>query len=524
MNLPNAERPFLNAVRCIADIPRYHARHTPDAVALRFGDRQTTYRELDDFSNRVANGLIAHGVGPGDRVAVLDKNCDSFFEIYFGATKAGAVLVPINYRLVAAEIAFVINDARAKIVFVDDSFVPVIAEIHDQLHAVDLIVMTNDSFSSWRDSQSGKDPGLEGAQDEVCMQLYTSGTTGLPKGVELTNHNFLSSVPGLLEAAGNLTSDDTFLVVVPLFHVAGVGSATVTLLAGLKTVIAREFTPAGFLAAVSRERITVTLLVPAMIKATLADESIEHADLSSLRIVCYGASPIAADLLRSAMDRFRHSGFVQFYGMTETTGAIVALSPQDHKRADSEIMASCGRGILGVEIRVVDESGNSCGPRQVGEIVCRTAQNMKGYWKRPADTAAAKKGDWLHTGDVGYFDESGYLYIRDRLKDVIISGGENIFSAEIESVILRHPDVVDVAVLGVPDERWGEAVKALVVLKDDAQAEAADLLRHARAQLAAYKIPKSIDFVSVLPRGAAGKILKRELREKYWQGHERRIN
>jgi acyl-CoA synthetase (AMP-forming)/AMP-acid ligase II len=187
-------------------------------------------------------------------------------------------------------------------------------------------------------------------------------------------------------------------------------------------------------------------------------------------------------------------------------------------------MASCGRGILGVEIRVVDESGNNCGPRQVGEIVCLTAQNMKGYWTRPADTTAVKKGDWLHTGDVGYFDESGYLYIRDRLKDVIISGGENIFSAEIESVILRHPAVADVAVLGVPDERWGEAVKALVVLKDDARAEAADLLRYARAQLAAYKIPKSIDFVSVLPRDAAGKILKRELREKYWQGHERRIN
>ncbi|WP_042002033.1 fatty acid--CoA ligase [Streptomyces sp. AcH 505] len=511
-------------IKLLADISRYHADLAPDAVALSFDGRETTYAGLDLASNQVANGLIAAGVGPSARVAILDRNSDRFFEIWFGAAKANAVLVPVNARLAAPEIAFVLQDALVEVLFIGASFLETLGKIRNQLTSVRDVIVINDSYAAWRDAQAGRDPRLAARGDDVCVQLYTSGTTGHPKGVELTNDNFMIGMPNTLDVWGAWAASDVLLLAMPLFHIAGCGVGMLGLLVGLKTIVAREFVPAHVIETIQRERTTVAFLVPAMISALLADEQIERADLSSLRRIVYGASPIPLELLRSAVRVFRHTGFVQIYGLTETTGMISALSPEDHLNLSSNVMTSCGRSVAGVELRIVGADGSPLPPRRVGEITCRTIKNMKGYWKRAKDTARTIKAGWLHTGDAGYLDESGYLYIHDRVKDMIVSGGENIYPAEIENALYGHPDIADIAVIGVPDERWGEAVKALVVLKQGCLANVADILGYARERLAGYKIPKSVEFIDTLPRNPSGKILKRELRERYWRGHERRVN
>lgn len=511
-------------IESLADIPRYHATLTPHAAALSFEGRETTYGGLDDTSNQVANGLIAAGLKPTGRIAILDKNSDTFFSVLFGAAKANAVLVPINARLAAPEIAFVINDAGAEVLFVGEEFLETLAKIREELVTIQKVIVLDASYTAWRDAQTILDPGVVSQPDDVCIQMYTSGTTGHPKGVQLTHRNFSLTSPKVFDLWGDWTPNDTLLITMPQFHIAGGGTGILGLLAGLKVIVLREFVPSQVLEAIQRDRITATFLVPAMILVLLSEKNIDQIDLSSLRRVIYGASPIPIDLLKSALRIFKRTGFVQVYGLTETSGVITALMPEDHSRADSEVMKSCGRPIDGVELRIVDASGAPLPPREVGEVVCRTIRNMKGYWNRHDDTARTLKGEWLHTGDAGYLDESGYLYIHDRIKDMIVSGGENIYPAEIESALFGHPDIADIAVIGVPDERWGEAVKALVVLTPHAAPNADSILHYARERLAGYKIPKSIEFLPDLPRNPSGKVLKRKLRERYWQGHDRRVN
>lgn len=511
-------------VETLADIVRYHAARTPNAVALSFEGRETTYGGLDATSNQVANGLIAAGVEPTGRVAILDKNSDMFFSVLLGAAKANAVTVPVNARLAAPEIAFVINDAGVEVLFVGESFLETINSIRNQLITTRKVIVLDASYTAWRDAQSSHDPGLVLQPDDVCIQMYTSGTTGHPKGVQLTHRNFSLTSPKVFDLWGDWSPGDTLLITMPLFHIAGSGTGVLGLLAGVKIIILREFVPSLVLDAIQRHRVTATFLVPAMILVLLSEKNIDQVDLSSLRRVIYGASPIPIDLLKNALRVFKRTGFVQVYGLTETSGVITALLPEDHSRVDSEVMKSCGRSIDGVELRIVDALGASLPPREVGEVVCRTTRNMKGYWNRQEDTAKTLRGEWLHTGDAGYLDENGYLYIHDRIKDMIVSGGENIYPAEIESVLFGHPDVADIAVIGVPDERWGEAVKALVVPMQNAVADADSILRYARERLAGYKIPKSIEFLSEMPRNPSGKVLKRKLRERYWQGRDRRVN
>jgi long-chain acyl-CoA synthetase len=292
---------------------------------------------------------------------------------------------------------------------------------------------------------------------------------------------------------------------------------------GAQNVLLREVVPQQILDAIGRYRVTKACFVPAVILFLIQCPGIRDADLSSLQLIIYGASPIPTALLRSALEVFRCK-FAQVYGLTETTAAITCLPPEEHADPDSERLLSCGRALDGVEIRVVGPTGESLPPRQVGEIVCRTALVMKGYWNLPDETAKAFDGGWFHTGDAGYLDEAGYLYIYDRVKDMIISGSENVYPAEVESALYGHPAIADVAVIGVPDERWGEAVKAIIVLKPDRQATEVEILAYARERIAGYKLPKSIDFVDALPRTPSGKILKYELRESYWQGEKRRVH
>jgi acyl-CoA synthetase (AMP-forming)/AMP-acid ligase II len=505
----------------LVDIPRYHVARTPDATALVHNGRETRYVDLDRLSNRVANGLAAFGIGAKSRVAILDKNSDLFFQILFGAAKINAVLVPINARLAPPEILFALNDAQAEVIFVGQPFVQVIEAICHQLTSIRKVIVLATDFAAWRDGQDATDPAVAVDIDDVVLQLYTSGTTGYPKGVQLTHRNFTSQARDECRA---WSPDEVMLLTLPLFHIAGCGMGIHGLLSGLKIIIAREFVASEILQMIERDRVTVAFLVPAMLLALVAERRVEQHDLSSLKQILYGASPIPLELLKRALSVFKYSGFFQVYGLTETTGIITILRSQDHFSARTEIMKSCGRAVAGVEVRVIDDKGMPVGANRVGEIICRSSQNMKGYWRRPQDTAVTIRDQWLFTGDAGYLDDEGYLYIQDRIKDMIVSGGENVYPAEIESALFGHPDIADVAVIGVPDEKWGEAVKALLVLKEGRVADDAGILQYARERLAGYKVPKTVEFVDELPRNPSGKILKRALREQYWKGYERRVN
>jgi acyl-CoA synthetase (AMP-forming)/AMP-acid ligase II len=511
------------AVATLAEIIRHQAAARPAAPALTFADRDTSYAELDRRSSRVANGLIAAGIEPQSRIALIDKNHDSFYEIWFGAAKANAVLVPVNWRLAPPEIAFVINDCGAEMLFVGADFLDTVAAIRDRLPRVRAVIVTDGDYPDWRDRHPDADPALPAAGDDVCVQMYTSGTTGLPKGAQLTNANVLAELA--VVTRGDWAAwgpEDTSLVVMPLFHIAGSAYGLFGLYNGARNVLLREVVPQHILEAIGRYRVTKLLLVPAAILFVLECPAITAADLSSLQLLIYGASPIPTQLLRRAIAVFK-CRFAQAYGATETTAAITILEPDDHRDLDSERLQSCGRPLPGVEIRIVGPAGDDLPPRQVGEIVCRSPLVMKGYWNQPEATARAMDGAWFRTGDAGYRDEDGYLYIYDRVKDMIVSGGENIYPAEVESALYGHPAIADVAVIGVPDMRWGEAVKAIVVPKPGECPSEADIIAYARGSIAGYKLPKSVEFAEVLPRNASGKILKRQLRERYWQGAARQV-
>ena len=521
-------------IRTFADVPRFHARERGDAVALIEGDREITYGELDRASTACAAALIAEGVKPGGRVGVLDKNAADYFVLLFGAAKAGAVLVPVNWRLAAPEITFILDDAEAEVLFVGPDFVDALGYFGKDLKTVRKTVVMGAAAGGWpgfRDwlapFDNAEDPKAESAEKDIVLQMYTSGTTGHPKGVMLSHFNFLGNVP-LREAEADewatWSPDDVAQVAMPLFHIGGTGSAFLGVYAGSKLVITREFDPGLVLKQIEQYKIAKVFYVPAVLLFLLQHPASATTDFSSLKYILYGASPIPLDLLRKSMDVFK-CGFVQLYGMTENCGLCTYLPAEDHDPAGNERMRGAGKPQVGVEIKVVDGEGNTLPPRQVGEICARSLSVMAGYWKREDATAKTIDGDgWLHTGDAGYVDEDGYLYIYDRVKDMIVSGGENIYPAEIESALFGHPDIADVAVIGVPDDKWGEAVKAVVVAKPDARATAEDIIAFARTRIAGYKVPRSVDFVDYLPRNASGKLLKRELREPYWEGRERRVN
>ncbi|SKA15181.1 fatty-acyl-CoA synthase [Enhydrobacter aerosaccus] len=512
----------------LADIVRTHAIGQGAAVALVHDGRPTTYGHLHQASNRVAQGLIAEGIRPQSRVAHLDKSSDLFFDLLFGVSKVGAVMVSVNWRLAAPEVLHIVNDADAEILFVGEEFFPVIDEIRDQLRSVREIVALSgvhpgwEPFARWRDRHPNIDPQHPAKASDTAVQFYTSGTTGLPKGAELTNSNF-ASMFRYWSRSWQLEPGRRSIVCLPMFHIGGAGWGMAGLYAGATNYVVREFVPAQILDIIQSHRIEVALFVPAMILFLLQAPQVRETDLSSLQLIVYGAAPIPAELLKQAMAVFG-CGFQQVYGLTETTGAITLLPTEDHDPSNAKKLLSCGYAQKEVELRIIGDDGRDLPPGEVGEIAVRSPQVMGGYWKLPDATARAVKGDWFLTGDAGYLDDEGYLYIYDRVKDMIVSGGENIYPAEVESALFGHPAVADVAVIGVPDERWGEAVKAVVVTKPGSVVTAAELIDWARSRIAGYKLPKSIDFIDALPRNPTGKILKRELRKAYWSDRTRQVN
>jgi long-chain acyl-CoA synthetase len=375
------------------------------------------------------------------------------------------------------------------------------------------------------DAHDAVDPGVESRGSDVALQLYTSGTTGLPKGVMLTNDNFFGGMMRVAESWG-FDRDSVNLAVMPMFHIAGCGWALVGLTYGARTVLFHDVDPPRILQSIPEFGVTEALFVPAVIQVLLMTPGVADVDYSTLRAIVYGASPITDSVLVRAMDVFGCQ-FVQAYGLTETTGGIIQLDPEDHDPLGRpHLLRSCGKPFSWVEVRVVDPAtGDDVADGDIGEIWTRSAHNMAGYWGNEAATRAAIDPDgWFKTGDAGYRDAGGYIYLHDRLKDMIVSGGENIYPAEIENALAKHPDVADVAVVGVPDEHWGESVKAVVVRREGSALTDRELIVFAREHLGGYKLPKSIDFADALPRNPSGKLLKREIRAPYWEGHDRQIH
>jgi acyl-CoA synthetase (AMP-forming)/AMP-acid ligase II len=516
-------------LKTVADISRIHAADRPNAAALDYNERETTYAALDMRANQVAQGLIGLGQKPGARVGYLGKNVDRYFEVLLGAFKARAVIVGVNWRLAVPEIAYVLNDAGCEVLFVAREFYPAVEKALPDCPKLKTIIAMDGghatwrSYEEWRDAQPARDPHIPIADDDDVIQLYTSGTTGHPKGVMLTNANYLAIFKISNELAfGDYNASDTVLIAMPFFHVAGVNIGLLSLAQGARGVVLGDIDPQRILALIETKRINHAFLVPAVILLLMQQPNARETDFSSLRTVSYGASPIAEELLRIAKS-VMGCQFVQLYGLTETTGGGTCLRPEDHDPALGKLR-SCGRPSPGHEVRVIDAAGRALGPKEVGEIQIRAADVMKGYWNKPEASAKALEGGWFRTGDAGYFDEDGYLYIHDRVKDMIVSGGENIYPAEVENAIFGHPAVADVAVIGVPDEKWGEAVKAIVVRKPGVAVSASELMAYARGRIAGYKLPKSVDFVDALPRNPTGKILRRELRAPYWEGRSRQVN
>lgn len=517
-------------ISSLADIVRAHAAERPDHLALIQDDRRVTWAELYERSRRVAAGLATAGVGDQDRVAFLDKNGIEHFDVFFGSALLNAVAVDVNWRLAAPEVEYIVNDAMAKVLIVGPDFVPVLDAIADNLTTVTTILVIGgheryQDFDAWRDAQDPIDPMAPSGDDDVAFQLYSSGTTGRPKGVMLANRNFFGLLP-LAKEIWELTPESVNLVAMPLFHIGGGGWATAGMYEGCTSVILRELDPAQLVSLVSELGVTHAFLVPVALQFMLMVPGVEDADFSSLEVIVYGASPISEEVLAKSVEVFGCK-FWQAYGLTETTGAVVNLSPEDHDLSgpNRHRLRSCGLPGPGVEVRVVDDEGNDVAQGDVGEIWIRSPQVMKGYWNMPAETEVAITPDgWFRSGDAGYLDADGYLYIHDRVKDMIVSGGENIYPAEIENVLMGHPGIADCAVIGVPDDKWGESPKAIVVKVPDAELTEDEVIAYCKERLASFKCPKTVDWTDMLPRNPSGKILKKDLRAPYWEGRERNVN
>jgi long-chain acyl-CoA synthetase len=521
----------------VAGLLRHLARQKAHQEMLVQGTERRTWSEEFAVACRVAQAARRDGLGVGDRIAFLDRNGIAYFDVLFGGALIGAVNVAVNWRLAPAEMAAIIDDSAAPVLVIHSDYLPALAAGASSLPAVRRIVVIGDTdavstdaralpFDAWIDGSPAEDPGHVGGPDEVSMQLYTSGTTGLPKGVMLTNAN-LSTAISEAGITFHISDDTVSLVAMPLFHIGGSGWALCAMSRGGRSIILRDVDPKVLLELIATERITEMFVVPAVLMMALASPTLQEADLSSLRLIFYGASPISEEVLVKCMTAFG-CAFCQVYGMTETTGAITALPFEDHDPDGPRrgLLRSAGKPHQSVGLRVVDpDTGQDVALGEVGEVWTRSPYNMAGYWGKPEETAATIDVEgWLRTGDAGYFDADGYLYLHDRIKDMVVSGGENVYPAEVENALLSHPAIVDAAVIGVPDSKWGETVKAIVVLAPGQTLNEADVIEHCRERLAHYKAPTSVDVIDTLPRNPSGKILKRELRVPYWAGKGRSIN
>ena len=504
---------------------KHWAAERPDRLALQQADRCLNFAQLEERTAKIVAMLLGLGLQKGDRIAWIGKNSDLYFSLFYGAARVGIVIVPIGWRLAPAEWKYIVGDTQAKIVFTGDGFEGVKAALADGLPHLQQIVSSADALAMIEAAQRC-DFVATGA-DDPALQLYTSGTTGNPKGAVLTNRN-LFGLRKPAESQGlaytKWDDDEAVLVAMPCAHIGGTGLGILAIGSGLPAIIQSEFTPDGFFDAVENNGVTRLFIVPAALQILLNHPRCATVDYSNLRYILYGAAPIPLELLRECMTMFG-AQFIQAYGLTETTGTVVMLPPEDHDPNGNARMRSAGKPLPGVELRAVDAEGNDVPTGEVGEILIRSPSTMQEYWNLGDATKNAISDDgWFRSGDAGYLDEDGYLFIHDRVKDMIITGGENVYPAEVESAIYGHPDVLEFAVIGVPDKKWGESVKAVCVPKAGHSIDPESIFTWARERIAGFKTPRSVDIIDALPRNASGKILRKDLRAPYWEGFDRQVN
>src|ERR1035437_431767 len=508
------------------------AQQQPDKVMTVQGARRRTFAQVIRRVSRLASGLRRLGVDDGDRVAMLSLNSDCYNEYLLAVPWANAVLNPVNFRWRVHEIAYCLRDSGSRVLLVDEQDAGMVPALREAVPGLETVIGVATGglegmvdFEELAESAAPMDDARRGGGD-LAGVFYTGGTAGEPKGAMLSHANLGTSTLGTLASGCVVQPGARTLHVAPMYHMADRWNWVSTLVVGGTHVMLPAFDPRSMFDAIATHQVTATLVVPTMIQLMVDHPEIGKYDLSSLRNVLYGASPISQAVLERAMKAFPNAAFTQGYGMTELAPIATLLTPEDHKH--ERLLRSAGRAAPHAEVRVADGDGHDLPAGTVGEMVVRGGHVMQGYWNKPAETASAMRDGWMHTGDAGYLDVDGYLYIVDRFKDMIVTGGENVYSVEVEveveNAIASHPAVAQCAVIGIPDERWGESVHAFVVMHPGAAAEVEDIREHTMGLIAGYKAPRSVEVVPALPVSGAGKILKRELREKYWDGTDRDVH
>jgi acyl-CoA synthetase (AMP-forming)/AMP-acid ligase II len=511
-------------IRTLGDYPDYWARHDPERAAFKMGSRTVSFAEFDRLANRSAHFLLGEGAQAEKLVGFMGKNSLDFYAAFFGCARTRAGLVALNWRLAAPELAEQITDSQAEFVIVEREqeslWTDACALMANAPRAI--WIDENDTYESLVAAQIEARPSTVVSEDDTAFQLYTSGTTGRPKGVMLSHRGTnMMRLSEHLEPAYHWERDDSFINALPNFHLLHLGITLQCLYNGVSITIVRQFDPALVLRTIAHLQPTLLTLTPTMLQMLLDHPDAETTDFASLRLTLYAGSPISLGLIKRAIATMPGK-FMQFYGSTEAGGASSILRPEEHDLSDEAKLQSCGRPLPLVEFRIVDADGNDVVDGDPGELLIRQPAITKGYWQQPETTAAALQNGWYRSGDIVRKDSEGLYYIVDRAKDMIVSGGENIYSAEIENVLSTHPQVASVAVIGVPDARWGEAVKAIVIAKEGG-ASPEDLIAWCRVRLASYKVPKSVDFVDEFPLVPSGKVSKKDLRAGYWGKEERGV-
>ncbi|ARU04024.1 fatty-acid--CoA ligase [Comamonas serinivorans] len=506
-------------------------QQTPDRPITVFQGRRRTFAEFGARIARYAGALHRLGLAQGDRVGILSLNSDWYLEYYLGTYWAGGAVNPINIRWSAAEIAYSLDDCQTRILLVDDSFLPLLGEIRQLSRELQTVIHVGDGpapagLLSYEQLVADTAPVADARRggDELAGVFYTGGTTGSPKGVMLSHRNLYVNAMAMV-AEGAVPHGCVGLHAAPMFHLADGAFMNAMLHGGGTHVMVPRFEPVAVMQAIATERVTDALLVPTMVQMLVDHPALTQHDVSSVTGILYGASPIGEGLLDRAMQAFPSVGFTQLYGMTELSPVATILTREMHGEAGRSRgrHRGAGRAALGSEVRIVDLDDREVPRGEVGEVAVRGPGVMMGYWNKPAETAAAVREGWMHTGDGGRMDEDGYIYIVDRMKDMIVTGGENVYSVESESALATHPAVAVCAIIGVPSEQWGEAVHAFVVLKPGQQATPDELIAHCRTRIAAYKCPRSVDFIEAMPLSGAGKVLKTTLRAPFWAGRDRQV-
>jgi len=520
----------------IRDILKHAVKLYSNKTAFIDGDIRRTYGEANERVHRLASGLLSLGLKPGDHIAILANNSHRYWETYFVADIAGMPLAPLNTRLAASELEFILNDGEIKALLIGPEFLPLYEQFKGATPGIQHTILLGgeamDGLLDYEDLIAKNEPLAESVrdwdEDDMLNLCYTGGTTGLPKGVMLTQKNIVANARNAIMSVG-FTERDVWMHAAPMFHLADAWACYSLTMVGGTHVFLGQFTPQGTMEILQDQKVTKTILVPTMINFLLNFPGVEDYDTSSLEYMLFGASPMPVDRLQAAVKLFGPILF-QAYGMTETAPLLTAMTPGsltfDGSAADIERMASCGREIPGVDVRVVNEAtGEDVQPGEVGEIIAKGDNVMAGYWKREEETAAALRDGYMHTSDLATIDKDGYIFIVDRAKDMIVSGGENVYSAEVENALYEYEGVLEAAVIGVPDERWGEAVQAIIVPKEGASFTEEDIIAHCKTLIAGYKVPKKVLIQSEpLPKSGPGKILKTELRKPFWADKEKAVN